>query len=40
MDYDIDMMDWQFTPPAAELNEVYNPGKLTFHSRLESETCS
>ena len=32
---DVSMMDWQATPPAAEINSIYNPGKST--SPLGSE---
>ena len=35
---DVSMMDWQTTPPAAEINAVYNPGKLTFLLYIKSET--
>jgi hypothetical protein len=36
---DVSMMDWQATPPAAEINAIYNPGKLTF-LHLESEAAA
>jgi hypothetical protein len=38
MDSDVSMMDWQVTPPAAEVNTIYNPGKLTFLLQPETAT--